>query len=213
MPGSACPTAWAIRPQFGVAAVQRGLDQRRVGDRARDALDARLVAAAHDDAADAPAPSPSRTMSSASWRSSASSASPKRSSSSVSGATATPLAPAGHEDRGVVRRELAVDADAVERALDADAEQQVGGLGASARVGLHEAQHRREARLDHARALGLGGEPDRPAGSSTSSVARLSNASVVRIAAREVAVAVGAQLGRRAASRPLDDLGRRAGRR
>ena len=36
-----------------VAAVERGLDQRRVGDRARDALDALAVAAAHDDAADA----------------------------------------------------------------------------------------------------------------------------------------------------------------
>ena len=37
-----------------VAAVQRGLDERRVGDRARDALDALGVAAAHDDAPDAP---------------------------------------------------------------------------------------------------------------------------------------------------------------
>ena len=37
----------------GVAAVQRGLDQRRVGDRARHRLDAAPVAAAHDDAPDA----------------------------------------------------------------------------------------------------------------------------------------------------------------
>ena len=55
------------------------------------------------------------------------------------------------QDRGVVRRELAVDGDAVERALDADAEQQVGGLGLERGVGLHEAEHRREGRLDHAR--------------------------------------------------------------
>ncbi len=37
-----------------------------------------------------------------------------------------------HQDRGVVGRELAVDRGAVEGALDAHAEQQVGGLGATA---------------------------------------------------------------------------------
>ena len=78
------------------------------------------------------APSPSRTIWSASWR------------SSVVERLAEPqlvlglridddaARPARHQDRGVVRRQLAVDADAVERALDADAEQQVGGLGLSA---------------------------------------------------------------------------------
>src|SRR5919107_1411708 len=65
-------------------------------------------------------------------------------------------APAAHEEHGVVRRELAVDGDPVERALDRDAEQQVGGLRAERGVGLHEAEHRREARLDHPGALGLG---------------------------------------------------------
>ena len=65
----------------------------------------------------------------------------------------------GHQHRRVVGGELPVDGDAVERALDAHAEQQVGGLGLERRVGLHEAEHGREARLDHPRALGLGADP------------------------------------------------------
>ena len=48
---------------------------------------------------------------------------------------------------------------AVERARDAHAEQQVGGLGAQSGVGLDEAEHRRERRRDHPRALGLRGQP------------------------------------------------------
>ena len=135
-------------PPVGVAAVQRGLDQRRVGDRARGAP--RRSSPWPPRTTTRPmrlAPSPSRTMSSASWRSSASSAWPKRSSSSDSGSTAHAAGARAHEDRRVVGRELAVDGDAVERALHAHAEQQVGGLGRQRGVGLHEAQHRREGRL------------------------------------------------------------------
>ena len=56
--------------------------------------------------------------------------------------------------------ELAVDRDAVERALHADAEQQVGGLRREPRVALHE--HSIVAKLGRSsRALGLGGDADR----------------------------------------------------
>ena len=44
---------------------------------------------------------------------------------------------------------------AVERALHAHAEQEIGGLGRERRVGLHEAEHRREGGRDHPGALGL----------------------------------------------------------
>ena len=100
----------------------------------------------------------------ASWRSSASSAWPKthlafglRLDRNAGGAPA-------EQDRGVVGRQLPVDRDAIERALDADAEQQLGGLGDDDRVGLDEAQHGGEGRLDHPRALGLRRQPDGSAG-------------------------------------------------
>ena len=59
---------------------------------------------------------------------------------------------------GVVGAHLAVDGDPLERAGDGAAQ---GRLGVGDHgVGLDEAQHRREARLDHPGALGLGGDRD-----------------------------------------------------
>ena len=147
-------------PPVRVGAVQRGLHERRVRDGARAALDVAVVAAAHDDAADPPgalavAHDEDRELAQQRVERLAERELVVGLRRDVHAARARAL-----EDRGVVRRELAVDGDAVERALDADAEQQVGGLGLQARVGLHEAEHRRERRLDHARALGLRAERD-----------------------------------------------------
>ena len=95
----------------GVAAEQRRLDQRRVGDRARDALGGLLAAAAHAHAADPPrALAVARRSAARASRSIASSASAKRSSRRPAHAARA----ARHQDHGVVGRELAVDADAVE---------------------------------------------------------------------------------------------------
>ena len=110
-PASAMPAAWAIRPQFGIAAEERRLDQRRVGDRAGDPL--RLLArSAAPRASTRPtrvAPSPSATISSASCSSTASS----RPSGSGSPARAARL-----EQDGVVGRHLPVDRDPLEGGVD-----------------------------------------------------------------------------------------------
>ncbi len=125
----------------------------------------------------------------ASWRSSASSASPKRSSSSLSGSIVHAARAGAHQDRGVVRGELPVDGGAVEGALDAHAEQQLGRLGRERGVGLHEAEHRGEARRDHAGALALGAEAhgarwqlDLEAGALLEGVGRLDRLLEVRVA-------------------------------
>src|SRR3954463_6057825 len=143
----------------GVAAVEGRLDERRVRHGAGRPLDGRAVAAGHDDAADplgalAVADDLERELA------------PGRGEGLAEGELVRRLGldphaarAAGHEQDRVVRRELAVDADAVERALDRHPEQEVGGLARERRVGLHEAEHRREARLDHAGALGLRAEP------------------------------------------------------
>jgi hypothetical protein len=146
-----------------VAAVQRGLDQGRVGHRPRGALDMRAVTAAHDDPPD---PLGALAVGDDHQR--------ERAQQGVERLAEAHLVVAlrrdGHaararalQDRRVVGRQLAVDADAVERALDRHPEQQVGGLRRERRVGLDEAQHRREGRLDHPRALGLRGQAHRAA--------------------------------------------------
>jgi len=101
----------------------------------------------------------------------------------------------GHQDHGVVGRQLPVDGDAVKGALDAHPEQQLGGLGRQLGVGLDEAQHRRVARRDHARALALrgqahaaGGQPQLQRGALLADVGGHDRA-------REVRVAVGALRG------------------
>ena len=132
-----------------VPAVQRGLDQRRVGDRARDA--AATTSSPPPRTTTRPIrlePSPSRTMSSASLRSAQSSASPKRTSSSVCGSTTHAARARRLQDHGVVGRELAVHGDAVERARDAHAEQQVGASPPPAprRSGRSRASSRTRAR-------------------------------------------------------------------
>ena len=103
----------------GVAAVQRGLHERRVGDRARDRLDALDVTAAHDHARDprgALAVGDHHDRELAQQRverlAEAQLVLALRRDPHAGGAGA-------HQHRDVVRRELAVDRGAVERALDA----------------------------------------------------------------------------------------------
>ena len=64
---------------------------------------------------------------------------------------------------GVARRELAVDRDAVERALDGDPGEQIERRRRQLGIGLDEAEQGREARRHHPRALRLRGESHRPA--------------------------------------------------
>src|SRR4051794_40580509 len=147
-------------PPVGIAPVEGRLDERRVRDAARRSLDGDAVAAGHDDAADplgalAVADDLERELAQEGVEGLAEGELVRRLGVDPHAARA-----AGHQQDRVVRRELAVDADAVERALDRHAEQEVGGLGGERGVGLHEAEHRREARLDHAGALGLRAEPD-----------------------------------------------------
>ena len=92
-PGSAAPTAWAMRPQLGSDPCRAALTS---GELATARATASTPSGCPPDTTTRPAlaaPSPSRTMSSASWRSSASSAWPKVASASLSGSTATPLTP------------------------------------------------------------------------------------------------------------------------
>jgi hypothetical protein len=68
-----------------------------------------------------------------------------------------------HDDR-VAGRELSVDADAVEGALDADTREEIERRGIERGVCLHEAEHGRVARRDHAGALRLGSQANGPGG-------------------------------------------------
>ncbi len=143
-----------------VPAVQRGLDQRRVGHRAGGEPAGVLVRAGDDDAAGALRPLAVADDQQRELAQDGVEREPElrlvlRLRLDLHAALA-----AAHEDRGVVGRELAVDGDAVEGALHAHAEQQVGGGAGHLRVRLDEAQHGREVGLDHPRALALGGEVD-----------------------------------------------------
>ena len=142
----------------GVAAVQRRLDQRRVGDGAGGGVDGRLVAAVDDDAADAPG---ALAVAHDQQREAAQHGVERLAEAQLVlglGRHAHAARPARHQDRGVVGRELAVDRDAVEGALHAHAEQQVGRLGLERRIGLDEAEHRGEGGRDHPGALRLRGQ-------------------------------------------------------
>ena len=94
VPGSAPPTAWAIRPQFGSPPCSAVLTSGELATARAARLDrARRGRRARRRGRRAGRPRRRATISSASWRSSASSASPKRSSSSALGLDATPDAP------------------------------------------------------------------------------------------------------------------------
>ena len=102
-----------------------------------------------------PAPSPSATIMIASWRSSASSASPKRSSSSLSGATRTPLAPEHIRIAvSLVESCPSTEARSKERLTHTPSSRSAVSALSAASV-CDEAEHRREARRDHAGALAL----------------------------------------------------------
>ena len=126
-------------PPVGVAAVQRGLHERRVGDRARGALDRSA--------------SPPRTMTRPIRRR------PRRRGRSqrelaqqrverlaeallvvAVGLDAHAARAAGHQDRGVVRRQLAVDARCGRRSAARRRRAAVGGLRRERRVGLRRSR-------------------------------------------------------------------------
>ena len=147
-------------------------------------------------------------MSSASLRSAQSSASPKRTSSSDCGSIRTPLAPDACRITVSLVESWPSTRHPVERARDAHAEQQVGGLGAQCGIGLDEAEHRRERRRDHPGALGLRGQPHGAGRQRDVDLDLLGE--LVRGLDRlgEVAVAVLAQLDSRTRD-PADRLARR----
>ena len=200
VPGSAAPTACAIRPQFGSppcsAVLTSGELATARGDGARRSARGRRARRRGRRAA---RPRRRATMSSASWRSSASSASPKRSSSSLSRRDRDARSRREHmQDHRVVGRQLAVDGDAVEGALDAHAEQQVGGLGARAR--RRSARSRASSR-SAARSCPRPWPGRRAARVPAGSVDLERGALLERVGGhdrrREVGVAVGAQLAAR----------------
>ena len=183
-------------PPVGVGAVQRGFHQGRVGDPARGRLDAASApTAAHDHAGDprgalAVGHHHDRRAGAAARRAPRRSAARPRSR----GRPATPLAPEAISTAVSLVESSPVDRAAVERALDAHAEQQLGGVGLERRVGLHEAQHRGEVRRDHARALALGGEAHRPGGQPDLEVGALLERVGRLDRLLEVGVALAAQL-------------------
>src|SRR4051794_7058338 len=142
-------------PVVRVGAVERRLHERRVGDRARDALNV-VAIPAHDDPA-----GPPRTLAVAhdQHRELAHERVERLAQAQLVGALGLNAYAGGAvrlDEHGVAGRELAVHRDAVERALHADARQQVDGGWLELRVGLHEAEHRGVARRDHPGALRLG---------------------------------------------------------
>ena len=162
--GIAIPSDCAIRPQFGSPPCSAALTSGEF---------ATARATPSTTASDPPRtttrpirlePSPSRTMSSASLRSAQSSASPKRTASSVSASTRTPDAP----DACRITVSLVESCPSTEiRSNDRSTHRpssRSANAGVQSRVGLDEAEHRREGRRDHPRALGLRGQPHRAGG-------------------------------------------------
>ena len=147
-----------------VAAVQRGLDQRGVGHGAGGGFDVQVLAAAHDDP-----PDPAGALAVAHEQRSRAGAGARRaprrrrSSSSVSGSTRTPLAPEAMSTTvSLVESWPSTLMRSNERAQVAPSSRSQR-RGVQRGVGLHEAEQGGEVRRDHARALGLGREPHRPA--------------------------------------------------
>ena len=93
LPRSAPPTACAMRPQFGSPPCSAALTSGELATARAASQQAFSCAPVTTTRPVRLAPSPSRTIISASWRRMASSATPKRASSSDCGSTTTPLAP------------------------------------------------------------------------------------------------------------------------
>ena len=194
------PTACAIRPQFGSPPFRAALTSGESATARAARTTVSSLAAVHDHAADA-----LRALAVAHdlQREPAQQHVERLAEAQLVlglGLDAHAARAGGHEDRRVVGGELPVDRDAVEGALHAHAEQQVGGLGAPARrpSGRSRASSRSAGEIipapfacAHSRTV--------PDGSSTSSAAFFGNASVVRIASPKRAVAVRRQLATRAA--------------
>ena len=93
LPGSAIPSDCAIRPQFGSPPCSAAFTSGEFATARATFSTPRSSPPRTTTRPVRRQPSPSATICSASWRSSASSASPKRSSSALSGSTTTPLPP------------------------------------------------------------------------------------------------------------------------
>src|ERR1043165_4942267 len=133
-----------------VAAVQRGLDQRRGGDGVRGEPGIALGAgAAHDELHHA-----RRAFAVADDHPGELAADVIERALEVGEVAAARAFAGGEEQHGVVRRCVAVDGDGVEALVDGilEAAAQRGRLDGG--VGHHEAEHRGHVRMDHARALG-----------------------------------------------------------
>ena len=159
-------------PPVGVAAVQSGLDQRRVGHRAGHRLDAPRGGRRARPRAP-PAGPPRRRRRSAAPAGAAARPAPRRSAARRRSRAprATPLAPlAIRITVSLVDSCPSTEMRSKERFTHTPSSS--SAVSALERgVGLHEAQHRGEARRDHARALALGAEAHapRPTGAPTAS--------------------------------------------
>ena len=157
VPGSAAPTACAMRPQLGSPPCSAALTSGELATARRDALDGLRRAPPCDVHAPDRAPRPRRRARSAARAGAARSRAPRRSrsSSSDSGATITPLAPdAIRIAVSLVESWPSTEMRSNERLTQTPSSRSAVS-GSQRRVGLDEAEHRREARLDHPRALGL----------------------------------------------------------
>ncbi len=164
VPGSAPPTACTMRPQLGSPPCSAAFTSGELATARAAASTAACVAAAHDHAREPPR---ALAVGDHHDRELAQQRVERLAEAQLVLALGRDAHAAGaraHQDRRVVGRELPVDRGAVEGALDAHAEQQLGGLGRQRGVGLHEAEHRREARRDHARALALRAQAHRARG-------------------------------------------------
>ena len=120
VPGSAPPTAWTMRPQFGSPPCSAAFTSGELATARARRLDALGVPAA-DEHARRPARRPRRRRPSSPRAGAAARRAPRRSAARPRSRArrARPLAPRAQQDRRVVGRELAVDGGAVEGALDA----------------------------------------------------------------------------------------------
>ena len=181
VPGSAAPAACTMRPQLGSPPCSAAFTSGELAT-ARATRSIARVAAAHDDAPDARGTLAVADDLERELAQQASSAWPKRSSPSDSGSTAMPLAPEHCRIRcrwwtaGRRRRCGRTSASRTRRAAGRRSR-------AEHRVGLHEAQHRREAGWIIPAPLACAARRTVPSGSVTSTAARFSNMSVVMIAA------------------------------
>src|SRR5919204_2063043 len=200
--GRAMPTDCTIRPQLGSPPCRAALTS---GELATARAASSTAGACPPRTTTRPtrlAPSPSRTMLSASWRKSASSAWPKRSSPSDSGSTATPLSPEHMRITvSLVDSCPSTEMRSNERLTHTPSRRSAVSADSSASVCTKHSSVANDGWIMPA-PLACAQRRTVPPGRSTASVARFSKASVVMIAAAKSASPSG-RSSRRAPARPL----------